>query len=730
MRSKIIFQIRKATKGGNKQTVDAAVIEKLLRDNHKGRIFEEGYEFLINPSGIPCKMKVKEILVGDEVATETQEQREREAIPAFFTEKTTVITEQEPSGNIDVIGGASAENKQIFRHGFDPSQMDVGGLGPEFKEIFQNAFASRMLPPKQVQEMGLPHVRGMVLYGPPGCGKTLIARQLGKALNAHQPKVINGPEILNKYVGQSEENIRELFKDAEEEQEAKKENSSLHIIIFDEIDAICKQRGTVGGGTGVHDSVVNQLLSKMDGVHSLDNILVIGMTNRLDMLDSALLRPGRFEVKVEISLPNTDGRKEILEIHTRKLFKSGVMDRNSINLEEIADKTKNFTGAELEGLVRRARSAALGEVLSPKTGTFEVDEHGKKKELKIFQRHFIEAINKMEPQFGAKEDQLKGLYEQHGITEFGKSFEEFKSTLNQALNRVKKEDSHSSIISTCIYGAQGSGKTAYTAAFADRSQLSYVKRIGADSLVGMTEQQKIQAITTVFKDAYRSTNSLIILDDVERLIGKLFVISVFPNGLYYRYRCFMCCAEYVRVGHTVQFSNGLLQLLMVLVNQKPPHKSKENEALRTTTAELSSMRHLMVIATTSQPEVLESTGLMQCFDIRANIPTPQNKGEFKTLLDTYSEELNIDVNKVAGRLARLGKQLPIKKLMLACELFLAKSDQSSAAENEQGEIVSNPDDAEQRFMEVINKLGVQEQWQGIRPDDQLAGLEKQRTTNW
>lgn len=107
-------------------------------------------------------------------------------------------------------------------------------------------------------------------------GKTLIARQIGKMLNSREPKVVNGPEILNKYVGASEENIRELFKDAEKEQAEKGEDSDLHVIIFDEIDAICKQRGSVSSGTGVHDTVVNQLLTKIDGVDSLNNILLIG----------------------------------------------------------------------------------------------------------------------------------------------------------------------------------------------------------------------------------------------------------------------------------------------------------------------------------------------------------------------------------------------------------------------------------------------------------------------
>ncbi len=246
----------------------------------------------------------------------------------------------------------------------------------QFEAIFRRAFASRVFPPSIVQKLGIKHVKGMLLYGPPGTGKTLIARQIGKMLNGKEPKVVNGPEVLNKYVGQTEENIRNLFAEADSEYKEKGDNSELHIIIFDEIDAICKSRGSVRDGSGVHDTVVsplspflpfpssltpsppsppptpspprstvlssipsspphppfpsqvNQLLTKIDGVDALNNILLIGMTNRKDMLDEALLRPGRLEVQIEVGLPDEKGRLQILKIHTNKVgecvWKGGV----------------------------------------------------------------------------------------------------------------------------------------------------------------------------------------------------------------------------------------------------------------------------------------------------------------------------------------------------------------------------------------------------------------------
>ena len=125
------------------------------------------------------------------------------------------------------------------------ARLGIGGLARQFEGIFRRAFASRLFPPHIVSELGIPHVRGMLLYGPPGCGKTLIARQIGKVLNAREPKIVNGPEVLDKYVGGSEEKIRALFADAEEEQANAGDESMLHIVIFDEV-----RWRTMGGRDG------------------------------------------------------------------------------------------------------------------------------------------------------------------------------------------------------------------------------------------------------------------------------------------------------------------------------------------------------------------------------------------------------------------------------------------------------------------------------------------------
>lgn len=198
----------------------------------------------------------------------------------------------------------------------------------------------------------------MLLHGPPGTGKTLIARKIAEALNCTQPQVVNGPEIFDKFVGGSEEKVRKLFEPAEKELAEKGDDSDLHVIIFDEIDAICRARGSTSSNTGVNESVVNQLLSKMDGVDSLNNILIIGMTNRKDMIDEAILRPGRLELHLEIGLPDATGRLQIFQIHTRNMVKNNLLGPD-VDLEKLATVTKNYTGAEIEAVCRSATSYAL-----------------------------------------------------------------------------------------------------------------------------------------------------------------------------------------------------------------------------------------------------------------------------------------------------------------------------------------------------------------------------------
>uniref|UniRef100_A0A182RS91 Vesicle-fusing ATPase n=1 Tax=Anopheles funestus TaxID=62324 RepID=A0A182RS91_ANOFN len=395
----------------------------------------------------------------------------------------TVVTFEKAEGSgLNLVGRSkgrvTAVRQSIINPDWDFGRMGIGGLDREFNAIFRRAFASRVFPPEVVEQLGCKHVKGILLYGPPGTGKTLMARQIGTMLNAREPKIVNGPQILDKYVGESEANVRRLFADAEEEEKRLGPASGLHIIIFDEIDAICKARGTVGGNSGVHDTVVNQLLAKIDGVEQLNNILVIGMTNRRDMIDEALLRPGRLEVQMEISLPNEEGRVQILSIHTRRMkeFKKLAPD---VDLRELGVKTKNFSGAELEGLVRAAQSTAMNRLIKA-ASKVEVDPAAMEK-LMVTREDFLHAFeNDIKPAFGTAAEALEN-YLTRGIINWGLPVAHILEDGALYTEQARGAEG-SGLVSVLLEGPPNAGKTALAAKLAKLSDFPFVKVCSPDEM--------------------------------------------------------------------------------------------------------------------------------------------------------------------------------------------------------------------------------------------------------
>ena len=222
---------------GRKTLTEKEVGEHMAATFNNG-VFNVGQVFITDYIGTALKMTVKELELphidhSDAGSDGVTMRAERGVLNAETTE---IEVDSEPPNKY--LTFVKEKKKSFIPKNFKFEDMGIGGLDAEFNTIFRRAFASRILPLKLVQQLGIKHVKGMLLYGPPGTGKTLIARQIGKMLATREPKIVNGPEVLNKFVGQSEENIRKLFQDAEEDQKQNGDSADLHMIIFDEIDAI------------------------------------------------------------------------------------------------------------------------------------------------------------------------------------------------------------------------------------------------------------------------------------------------------------------------------------------------------------------------------------------------------------------------------------------------------------------------------------------------------------
>ena len=252
---------------------------------------------------------------------------------------------------------------------------DVGGLD-ELKEELKEAVEWPIKYKDAYDYVDVEAPKGILLHGPPGTGKTLIAKALAKMTESNFIS-IKGPELLSKWVGESEKGVREIFRKARQ--------AAPCIIFLDEVDALVPRRGSGGSDSHVTENVVSQILTEIDGLEELNNVLIIGATNRLDIVDEALLRPGRFDRIIRVPNPDEKGRQHIFEIHTKKK----PLD-SDVKISEIVKLTDDFSGAEIAAVANRAAITALKRYVSGKSKNV--------KEIKITQQDLIDAVDKVRPQ--------------------------------------------------------------------------------------------------------------------------------------------------------------------------------------------------------------------------------------------------------------------------------------------------------------------------------------------
>mgnify|MGYP003332533746 FL=1 len=378
---------------------------------------------------------------------------------------------------------------------------EVGGLKNEIK-IMREIAELPLRHPEIFDRLGIEPHSGILLYGPPGCGKTLIAKVLASESEANMYS-INGPEIMNKYYGETEAKLRDIFKEAKD--------NSPSIIFIDEIDAIAPKREEAYGD--VEKRVVAQLLALMDGLTDRGNVIVLGATNRPDSVDPALRRPGRFDREIEVSVPNVDGRLEILQIHTR-----GMPIADDVDLKRLAAELHGYTGADIKSLCREAALKAIRRFLP------EIDLETEKISAEILQSleigisDFYDALHEVVP------TAMREFYVERPKVFWSNvgGLEEVKKSLQENIIVALKEPQKFYNMGIkpprgiLLYGPPGCGKTLLARAVATESGSNMILVRGPEILskwVGESEK----AIREIFRKAKTSAPCIIIFDEMDSL---------------------------------------------------------------------------------------------------------------------------------------------------------------------------------------------------------------------
>ena len=380
---------------------------------------------------------------------------------------------------------------------------DIGGLHEEIKKV-REMIELPLKHPELFERLGVEPPKGVLLHGPPGTGKTLLAKAVANEAGAHFISLA-GPEIMSKWYGQSEENLRKVFDEAQK--------NAPSIIFIDEIDSLAPKREETHGE--VERRVVSQLLTLMDGLESRGKVIVIAATNRVNALDPALRRPGRFDREIEIGVPNKKGRKEVLEIHTRHMPLS-----RDVNLDELAEVTYGFVGADLEALCKEAAMHVLRRVIPEMSGLEENKEIPEEilKKLKVTKKDFEYAMKIVQPSA-----MREVLVEVPKVTwnDVG-GLKEVKDKLKESVEwPLKHPDSFERMgikpaRGILLYGPPGTGKTLLAKAVANESNSNFISIKGPELLskwIGESER----LVREIFKKAKQVSPSIIFFDEIDSL---------------------------------------------------------------------------------------------------------------------------------------------------------------------------------------------------------------------
>ncbi|HDI75312.1 MAG TPA: AAA family ATPase [Thermoprotei archaeon] len=506
---------------------------------------------------------------------------------AWINEKTTVVIREEPVRETELA---------VPRVTYE----DIGDL-EEAKQRIREIVELPLKHPELFKRLGIEPPKGVLLHGPPGCGKTLLAKAVANEAGAYFI-AINGPEIMSKFYGESEARLREIFKEAEENAPA--------IIFIDEIDAIAPKREEVTGE--VEKRVVAQLLTLMDGLRERGNVIVIAATNRPEAVDPALRRPGRFDREIAIGMPDKRARKEILLVHTRNMPLA-----EDVNLDEIAEMTHGYTGADLAALCREAAMAALRRAISK--GMIDLEKPTIPAEvlekLQVTRADFIEALKYVQPSVLREVIVEVPEVRWSDIGGLDKVKQELREIVEWPLKYPKyfNEIGIEPPKGVLLFGPPGTGKTLLAKAVATESGANFIAVRGPEILskwVGESEK----AVREVFRKARMAAPCVIFFDEID---------SIAP----------MRGMRYGDSGVTDRIVN---QLLAEMDGIAP-------------------LRNVVVIAATNRPDILDPALLRPGrFDRIIYVPPPDENARYE-IFKVHTRKMPLDENVDLRELARRTK---------------------------------------------------------------------------
>ncbi|HEC88091.1 MAG TPA: AAA family ATPase, partial [Thermoplasmata archaeon] len=403
----------------------------------------------------------------------------------------------DPSTEIKMSEKIAKEEMKIPRITYE----DIGGLEEAIKQV-REMIELPLKHPELFEKLGIEAPKGVLLHGPPGTGKTLLAKAVANESEANF-YYMSGPEIMSKYYGESEENIRKIFNEAIE--------NAPSIIFIDEIDSIAPKREEVHGE--VERRVVAQLLALMDGLEERGKVVVIGATNRINAIDPALRRPGRFDREIEIGIPDKKGRREILDIHTR-----GMPLAEDVNLDKLAEMTHGYSGADLEALCKEAAMRALRRVLPDIDLDAEEIPAEILNKLEVSEKDFYNAFKSMTPSAmreviietpNVKWEDIGGLQKAKQQLREAVEWPMRYSELFQHMDAQPPKG-------ILLYGPPGTGKTLLAKAVATESEANFISVKGPEFLskwVGESEK----AVRETFRKARQAAPCIIFFDEIDAI---------------------------------------------------------------------------------------------------------------------------------------------------------------------------------------------------------------------